>query len=383
MPIIELRVDRMTYLRWLAVAALAVGLASCSRSPKPPVGEEASRKPAPDFTLKDVNGQTVKLSDYRGKVVLVNFWATWCGPCKIEIPWFMGFEQQYKARDFAVLGISMDDDGWTAVKPYLQEHKINYRVVVGDDDVSKSFGEIDSLPTTFVIDRSGRIASQHTGLVSKSVYEQEIAMLLDAPRPGASSLHTRLRNFFDAVSTHLASLRLGGQEEATLRPEQDRHKAPDFSLEDAKGQTVKLSDFRGKVVVLNFWATWCAPCQEEIPWFISFAQQYKDRDFAVLGVSLDDDGWKVVKPYIAQKKMNYPVLLGGDTVSLLYGGIESLPTTFIIDREGRIAGTHVGLVSKNTYGKEILSLLETPKNDSNRGAVRPAPGGLLAFLRAR
>lgn len=149
------------------------------------------------------------------------------------------------------------------------------------------------------------------------------------------------------------------------------------------GKPAHLSDFRGKVVVLNFWATWCAPCQEEIPWFISFEQQYKDRDFVVLGVSLDDDGWKVVKPYIEQKKMNYPVLLGGDTVSVLYGGIESLPTTFVIDREGRIASTHVGLVSKNTYGKEILSLLESPKNDSNRSAVRPVPGGLLAFLRAR
>src|SRR5690242_2179580 len=138
----------MASARWLTVAALAAGLVSCSRGPKPVVGEEANRKPAPDFTLKDANGQTVKLSDYRGKVVLLNFWATWCAPCKIEIPWFMSFEQQYKARDFAVLGVSMDEDGWESVKPYLEEHKINYRIVVGNDNTSKLYGEIDSLPTT-------------------------------------------------------------------------------------------------------------------------------------------------------------------------------------------------------------------------------------------
>jgi thiol-disulfide isomerase/thioredoxin len=88
--------------------------------------------PAPDFSLTDANGFRVKLSDDRGKVVLLNFWATWCGPCKIEIPWFIEFENIYKNRGFAVLGVSMDDDGWRAVKPFLREKAVNYRVVLGD-----------------------------------------------------------------------------------------------------------------------------------------------------------------------------------------------------------------------------------------------------------
>jgi peroxiredoxin len=142
----------------------------------------AERKAAPDFKLRDVNGAEVKLTDYKGKVVLLNFWATWCGPCKIEIPWFMEFEQNYKDRDFAVLGVSFDDDGWKSVKPYITQHKINYRIMVGSEEVGQLFGNVDALPTSFMIDRQGRIAASHTGLVDKQDYQNEILKLLDDPK---------------------------------------------------------------------------------------------------------------------------------------------------------------------------------------------------------
>ena len=103
---------------------------------KAAVKPEQERKTAPEFALKDEDGKTVKLSDYKGKVVLLNFWATWCGPCKIEIPWFMDFEQTYKDKNFAVLGVSLDEDGWDAVKPYIKEKKINYRVMIGTEAVA-------------------------------------------------------------------------------------------------------------------------------------------------------------------------------------------------------------------------------------------------------
>lgn len=144
---------------------------------------------------------------------------------------------------------------------------------------------------------------------------------------------------------------------ASLRVSQDRKPAPDFSLKDASGASVKLSDYRGKVVLLNFWATWCGPCKVEIPWFIEFQQQYKDHGFVVLGVAMDEEGWDAVKPYMTDRKLNYRVLLGNDSVTQLYGGVDSLPTTFVIDKEGRIASAHVGLVAKNEYLGEIQSLL--------------------------
>jgi cytochrome c biogenesis protein CcmG/thiol:disulfide interchange protein DsbE len=143
-----------------------------------PVTATNGRKAAPDFTLNDARGAAVRLSDYKGKVVVLNFWATWCGPCKVEIPWFIEFENAYKDRGFEVLGVSMDEDGWKAVKPYIEEKKMNYRVVVGDDALAQKYGGVDSLPTTFVIDRDGKIATSHMGLVGKSTYEKEIVQLL-------------------------------------------------------------------------------------------------------------------------------------------------------------------------------------------------------------
>ena len=169
-------------------------LSGCSRtsapqksaSSKKPASE--NRKPAPDFTLQDANGASVRLSDFRGKVVLLNFWATWCGPCTLEIPWFVEFEQQYKSKGLEVVGVSMDEDGWQVIKPYIAEHKVNYRILLGNDSVSQLYGGVDSLPTTFVIDREGRFAfSPHVGLAGKNEYLSEIQSLLDLKQTNASS----------------------------------------------------------------------------------------------------------------------------------------------------------------------------------------------------
>ncbi len=172
-----------------AAVCAALSISGCSSNTvRAAVKAEGERKRAPDFTLKDVDGKPVKLSDYKGKVVLLNFWATWCGPCKIEIPWFMDFEQTYKDKNFAVLGVSLDEDGWDSVKPYIAQKKINYRVMIGTEQVAQLYGEVDSLPTTFMIDREGRVAAVHIGLVSKSDYTHDIVQLLEAPVPARGGI---------------------------------------------------------------------------------------------------------------------------------------------------------------------------------------------------
>jgi cytochrome c biogenesis protein CcmG/thiol:disulfide interchange protein DsbE len=137
-----------------------------------------SRRTAPDFTLRDATGRTVRLSDYRGRVVLLNFWATWCPPCKIEIPWFVEFQNKYQADGLTVLGVSMDEDGWKAVRPFLAARNINYTILLGNEDVSRLYGGIDSLPTTLLIGRDGRTEFYHAGLIPRAEYRTEIQELL-------------------------------------------------------------------------------------------------------------------------------------------------------------------------------------------------------------
>ena len=161
-----------------------------------------------------------------------------------------------------------------------------------------------------------------------------------------------------------------------VRAEKERKAAPAFKLKASTGEELSLASLKGKVVLLNFWATWCGPCQVEIPWFIEFQQKYKDRGFEVVGVSFDDDGWISVRPYMASHKINYPIAIGSDELAQVYGGVDSLPTSFIIDRNGHIAAMHLGLVDKRDYQDEILKLLEDPKAslgpDAGGGAARLA-----------
>lgn len=139
------------------------------------------RKAAPDFTLTDSSGRAVRLSDYRGKAVLLNFWATWCSPCATEIPWFVEFQQTNERRGFTVLGVSMDPGGWSAVKPYIERQKVDYPVLLGNERIAALFGVgvLQPIPLTLVIDRSGRIAAVHAGLCRRDEYESDINAVLD------------------------------------------------------------------------------------------------------------------------------------------------------------------------------------------------------------
>jgi peroxiredoxin len=134
---------------------------------------------APEFTLTDLSGQTLKLSNYRGKVVLLDFWATWCGPCRMEIPGFVELQNKYRDQGFQVIGVSMDD-GPEPVRDFYKEFKMNYPVAMGDDKLGELYGGVLGLPTSFVIGRDGRIYAKHVGASDISVFEEEIKTLLQA-----------------------------------------------------------------------------------------------------------------------------------------------------------------------------------------------------------
>ncbi len=146
----------------------------------------------------------------------------------------------------------------------------------------------------------------------------------------------------------------GGENE---KPAADSATAPDFALEDHQGNVVRLSDFRGKVTIINFWATWCGPCRQEIPGFVRLYDRYKADGLAIIGVSLDRPGWEVVRPFMKQYKINYPIVLGNQKVVLDYGGIQAIPTTFILNREGRVVDRIIGYRPESFFEERIKALL--------------------------
>ena len=134
--------------------------------------------------------------------------------------------------------------------------------------------------------------------------------------------------------------------------------APDFSLPDLSGNRLTLSSYRGKVVLLDFWATWCDPCRDEIPRFVELQEKYRDRGLEIVGISMDDSP-EPVRELQQKLKMNYTIVMGNAKVGELYGGILGLPVAFLIGPDGRIHSKHLGATDASVFEKEIESLLRT------------------------
>ena len=182
--------------KWILAVAASLGLALAAtplwwdRSSAREVDQEggvasagfcdAQAKPAPlDQTLKDIDGKSVHLADFKGKVIFLNFWATWCGPCKLEIPAFVELQEKYRDKGVVFLGLSVDDPV-EKLRPFAEQYKMNYPVLVGlgEDAVQESFGPVFGIPATFIIDRKGNVCRQHTGLATKEQFERVIQGLL-------------------------------------------------------------------------------------------------------------------------------------------------------------------------------------------------------------
>ena len=597
-------------------------------------------QPAPEFTLTDLEGKTVSLSDFKGKVVILDFWATWCGPCVVEIPYFIKLQEEFGEKGFTMLGVSTDD-GMDVVKKFVEEHQVNYPILMADGNVKALYGGIQSIPTTFVLDKEGVIQRHYVGTQPEAVFRQDVETLLTGgelppqpihtmPSPGPPQPPTpvakpfegkatiqplgiqigttapnlsepeewkRIRPFWgpgggdgttasllvtipsggivsiderasavaqfsddtgknlliptqsrrfgpgspvqkmdirganreyatvfvsapgrpseDATSLSIAgniAIVRGGRTETyeqsdialdkeqrftlgelsyqwapgtlsdfvslgrrtqnmligtmTTRGSQAAHdailrtqffsetgaeipaetfewssyfdgdfrvekqygfpkdtktvkivvtswtdnelltipfevmmglngtglpvevsdisvqsilsapaessppsppgrpsaplvgqSASVFTLTDLEGKSVSLSEFKGKVVLLDFWATWCPPCAKEIPHFIELYEQYKEQGFEMVGISVDKEGIDVIKPFVEQHRVNYPILIADGRVTQLYGGISSIPTTFLIDKEGKIQRRYVGYRDKSVFEADIKAFL--------------------------
>jgi len=180
----------------LMLAALAVGMVLLQQrtQPKPtaasalaPSAPALRGKPVSNFELPNLQGAKIHFTDFKGKVVLVNFWATWCPPCLEEIPWFLEFQKKYESQGLQIVGISMDETGAKDVAPFVKKHAMTYPVLLGDENVAGQFGGVMGLPTTFLVDQNGKYYSMYRGLVSRNTIEKELQALLSKTNPGATT----------------------------------------------------------------------------------------------------------------------------------------------------------------------------------------------------
>ena len=142
--------------------------------------------------------------------------------------------------------------------------------------------------------------------------------------------------------------------------------APDFNVKDLNDKNVTFADYRGKVVLVNFWATWCTPCQEEIPELIAMQDKYGPKGFTVLGLAMDDEGKSIVAPFVAKERydvsgqklpMNYPIMIGNDGVAEKFGGLLGYPTSVLIDRNGKVLKRVTGVINEDEVSKLIEGAL--------------------------
>jgi thiol-disulfide isomerase/thioredoxin len=138
---------------------------------------------APDFELATLDGKSIKLSDLRGKAVLLNFWATYCGPCKIEMPWFVELQKEYGPQGFQIIGVAMDDASTEDIAKFAKDMGVNYPILLGKDSVADSYGGVSVLPTTFFVDRDGKIIAREFGLQSRSVFVDHIKQAMNQGHP--------------------------------------------------------------------------------------------------------------------------------------------------------------------------------------------------------
>jgi thiol-disulfide isomerase/thioredoxin len=324
-----------------AVSAWATGKANV----------ETAKVQSIDLKFTALDGREVDLRQWRGKVVLLDFWATWCGPCKAELPNILAAYRTYHSRGFEVVAISLDSEkDRSALVEYIREHDLpwpqHFDGQGWKNEYAVKFG-VRAIPAMFLIDQSGRIASTDARGPKLEAEIRRLLQIEDAP-PGNQRT---VINPDSSPTTEPA--RIDARDTPPVPPPAVGAPAPDFVSYDRSGAPVRISDFRGKVLILDFWATWCGPCIASMPHTQEVARRYADQDVVVLAVCTGDRR-KRFEDWTQLRARDYPALRftfdpheqgtpqHDQRASWALYGIPAIPTQIVIDREGRVAGSTTG-----------------------------------------
>ena len=160
------------------LTALLLSSAGCGKKEESVGMKFDVGKPAPEFTLPDLEGNQIELSSMKGKVLILDFWATWCPPCKEEVPHLVSLQSKYRDQGLQIVGLSLDKEGASKVKPFADEHDVNYTMLIANDETAKSYGGVSMIPTTFLVDRNGVVVKRFIGYTTPEAFEEAILPLL-------------------------------------------------------------------------------------------------------------------------------------------------------------------------------------------------------------
>ena len=336
--------------------------------PRAPGAQPASRpnpskwigQPATDFQVTGLDGEQFSLEKYRGQVVLLDFWATWCGPCIAEIPNVKKTYAKYKDQKFQIIGISLDRSK-EPLEAYIEKEELAWLHYWDNTRKVSNLYEVQAIPSTFLIDGDGVI--RKTNLRGHDL-EHAVADLVqeNLAKPTDTSTKTVEST---PLSKSIPATKLTKQETTTPQkatPVNDLKArtmgwvgkpAPDFQVTGLNGEALALDQYRGQVVMLDFWATWCGPCIVEMPKVKKTYETYKDQKFQIIGISLDRSKEPLAE-YIEKEGIAWRNYWDEDrSIRTLYG-VQAIPTAFLIDGEGIIQKASLGGFDVETAVAELV-----------------------------
>ena len=316
-------------------------------------------KPALDFQVTDLKGEEFSLEKYRGQVVLLDFWATWCGPCIVEMPNVKKTYAKYKDQKFQIIGISLD----RSIEPleaYIEKEGLEWLHYWDKSNKISGMYKVQAIPSTFLIDGEGIIRKTNLrGHALEHAVEELVKENLARPA-GASTKTLKTSSQSQSIpATKIIKQNKTPQKTEASNPFKPSRRnwvgkpAPNFQVTDLKGEEISLEKYRGQIVLLDFWATWCGPCIAEMPKVKRIYNKYKDQNFQIIGISLD----RSVAPleaYIEKEGLAWLQYWDESRkVRNLYE-VRAIPSTFLIDGEGIIRKASIGGFNLETAVSELV-----------------------------